>query len=256
MHRCLSALTRNRPAAPQSNNNISYSSILYACGCGTGALGHVILQNAVTQQLQEQRRITQDALKNHCTMIRMTKQIAATSSQLLMLPRMTPNTTETLPTSAAACGRCWGRRSPPRHLSSVQPGSGLFRRDERQARRRTAAVIPRLPPGKTCGKTQQRDDGAVFQTIWSAKHEHEAQRGREAESEGGKKPFGESTEEKIKLHLGGKFYQGIVIVSWQLLSIWVISRRDWFNKRNLFPSEMIFSNPLIEPDPSRVKTRR
>lgn len=134
-----------------------------------------------------------------------------------MLPRMTPNTTETLPTSTAACGRCWGRRSPlpaPLHLSTVQPGSGLFQRDEPQARRRTAAVIPRLLPGKTSGKTQQRGGGTVFQTIWSAKHEHEAQRGREAESEGwGKKTFGESTEEKIKLHLGGKFYQGIVIVS-------------------------------------------
>lgn len=107
---------------------------------------------------------------------------------------------------------------------------------------------PQRPPSHSSAATFGRQAG---------RQAGELRRGRE----GGWKRGGETTpserpraeEEKIKLHLGGKFYQGIVIVSWQLLSIWVISRRDRLNRRNLFPSEMIFSNSLIDPDPAVLR---
>lgn len=70
--------------------------------------------------------------------------------------------------------------SPPFSLARVC-SRGTSRRRAGEQRQSSRAILP----AKTSGKTQQRGGGTVFQTVWSAKHEHEAQRGREAESEGG-----------------------------------------------------------------------
>lgn len=144
--------------------------------------------------------------------------------------------------------------SPPFSLARVC-SRGTSRRRAGEQRQSSRAFLPAKPPAKRSSAAAVAPCSRPFgpQSTSMRRREGERQKAKGGEK---KKTFGESTEEKIKLHLGGKFYQGIVIVSWQLLSIWVISRRDWFNKRNPFPSEMIFSNSLIEPDPRRVKTRR
>lgn len=59
-----------------------------------------------------------------------------------------------------------------------------------------------LSPAST-HKTTLGSSGTVSPRIWSESRKG-TERGREAESEG--ETLGESSEEKIKLHLGGKFY--------------------------------------------------
>lgn len=71
-----------------------------------------------------------------------------------------------------------------------------------QSSQRNCSSQSTLSPAST-GKTTLGSNGTVSPSIWSESRKGTG-RGREAESEG--ETLGESSEEKIKLHLGGKFY--------------------------------------------------
>lgn len=151
--------------------------------------------------------------------------------------------------------RTWNRRRSRRCRKEERKESSSVLQKPRPVFTSSSPLSsPLLPPQHPPSRSGASGSRAVRSARGRASSRQQSgweERERGCEPAGGKAPSegARAEEEKIKLHLGGKFYQGIVIVSWQLLSIWVISWRDWLNRRNVFPSEMIFSNSLIEPDP-------